>query len=107
MRYWCEAMCMASWAARIVRVHGQRDGKQNKSASRKVCMLASVRGALAVEACDGSGRVRAAATAILGTCGGVQFCALLLRLVVWREELRWAETRDGPSRGPARFLVDP
>ena len=41
--------------------------------SRKVLHASSVRVALSVEVCDNSGHVRAAATAILGACRGLNF----------------------------------
>ena len=70
-------------------------------------LAASVRVVLSFEACDNSGRVQAAAAAIRGACGGVYLHFLRRAGTAQERGLGVAERRVGPSRGPARFLVDP
>ena len=68
--------------------------------------LPSVRVASFCEACDGSGRVRAAGTAILGACRGL-FAFFVVRGggAQWRA-IAWAKSRAGRSCSPSRELVE-
>ena len=74
MRHWCEAMCMASWAARTVYARSQRDGMQNKWLLAKLAMLACGLPCLSKLAGPGDGVLQRQRSVVLAAASICIFC---------------------------------